>query len=287
LPALTEKSIGKTSGLVNIWGIVPQQDVFWQGNLSEIRRVLGKIGVTANTLFGFHGGIDAWQRISGAELNVVVSPWGVEIARILEEKYGTPWLDFKKLPVGADDTSFLLHQVADKLGLDRSVSVDVSGTEEAELNYHLARFADAYFRAGFQKEFALVGETAQVLSLAGFLSGVLGLLPGIVVITDNPPVSLRDEITTEIRKFSVDDLPVISFSSDFGEISDILDTGSPELIIGSNLEAEAAVRLQVPLLQISFPVVNRIVLNRGYAGYRGAVNLIEDLGSVLLSSETI
>lgn len=283
LPSVTGEPGDRIPGLVNILGIVPQQDVFWQGNLAELQRVLEKTGLTVNTLFGIDGGLDAWRRIGRAELNIVVSPWGVEAAQLLEEKYGTPYLDLKGLPVGAEGTSALLLGVTEKLGLDNSRTEEIRRSEERLLNYHVARMADTYFTAGFQKEFALVGETAQVLGLTGFLTDVLGLLPMTIVITDNPPVPCRMEIVEELLKITGGTVPNVVFSEDGGEIGNVLAASDTELIIGSSLEAETAGRLQIPLLQVSFPVSDRLILGRGYAGYRGAVAFIEDLGSVLMS----
>ncbi|MDP3441887.1 MAG: nitrogenase component 1, partial [Ignavibacteria bacterium] len=41
----------KKENLVNIIGIVPSQDVFWEGNLAEIERILNSAGLEVNTLF--------------------------------------------------------------------------------------------------------------------------------------------------------------------------------------------------------------------------------------------
>jgi nitrogenase molybdenum-iron protein beta chain len=75
----------------------------------------------------------------------------------------------------------------------------------------------------------------------------------------------------------------IVFSEDRAEIADSIRATAVGVILGSSLEQEAAVELGVPFLAVSFPLTGRIVLDRGYAGYRGAVALLEDLGSVLLA----
>ena len=41
----------KKKGKVNLWGLPPSLDVFWEGNLIELRRVLEGIGLTVNTFF--------------------------------------------------------------------------------------------------------------------------------------------------------------------------------------------------------------------------------------------
>jgi nitrogenase molybdenum-iron protein alpha/beta subunit len=42
--------------------------------------------------------------------------------------------------------------------------------------------------------------------------------------------------------------------------------------------------LFVPILPVAFPLTDRVALSNAYAGYRGAVNLAEDLGSAILST---
>ncbi len=71
-----EKPTRTEKGLVNVLGIIPNQDVFWRGNLREIQRVLERLGLKANVLFGHDEfGLDVWRRIPSAELTIVLSPW--------------------------------------------------------------------------------------------------------------------------------------------------------------------------------------------------------------------
>jgi nitrogenase molybdenum-iron protein beta chain len=73
------------------------------------------------------------------------------------------------------------------------------------------------------------------------------------------------------------------FSEDRAEIADAIRSGSAGIVLGSSLERDVADELGVPFLAVSFPLVDRIVLDRGYAGYRGAAALLEDLGSAILA----
>lgn len=42
----------KKKGLVNVWSLLPYQNTFWRGDLTEIKRVLEGAGLKANILFG-------------------------------------------------------------------------------------------------------------------------------------------------------------------------------------------------------------------------------------------
>ncbi|MFL9829073.1 nitrogenase component 1, partial [Rhodoplanes sp. SY1] len=66
-------------------------------------------------------------------------------------------------------------------------------------------------------------------------------------------------------------------------IAELIGASDCDLVIGSSLDRPSAQRLGVPFLAVSFPTSDRLVIDRGYAGYAGAVALIEDLGTALLS----
>ena len=282
LPALGKAVEVPSKGVVNIWGIVPHQDPFWSGNLEELGRLLKGIGLEPNLLFGYGQGVPSWQKLPDALLNIVVSVWGDGTAKLLEERYGTPLLAVEGLPVGAA-AARLLRAVSDRLALDQQRTELFIQSEEKRLHTSLGALADTYYRAGFQREFALIGESAQVVGVSEFLTGTLGLVPRTLVITDNPPEYAREALSTLLKGFVHGDRTELYFSEDHAEITDLVFLGAAELVLGSALEKSVALELGVPFLQISFPVADRVVLNRCYAGYRGAATLLEDLGSEILA----
>jgi len=282
LPDLGKSEQPPVKGLVNILGILPRQDPFWEGNLKEIGRLIEGIGLTPNLLFGYGQGVADWKRIPDALLNIVVSVWGDAPALLLEERYGTPRLELEGLPVGAAAGRFL-YKTSELLQLDSRRTELFVQAEERRFDAQLAALADTWYRAGFQREFALAGESAQVAGISEFLSGTLGLIPRTLIITDNPPEYAREALLTRLTSLLNGFPTEVSFTEDFAEISDLLRSSSAALVLGSGLEESVAAGLGVPFLQISFPLSDRFVLSRGYAGFRGAVTLLEDLGSALLT----
>jgi nitrogenase molybdenum-iron protein beta chain len=282
LPDIVKTQEVIPAGLVNIWGIIPNQDPFWRGNLQELGRLLEGVGLIPNLLLGRDQSIASWKQVPGAVLNLVISPWGKLPAQLLEERYTIPSITLDGLPVGTS-ASILLRRLTEQLELDPIRTEKFITREESLLNYQLARLADTYYRAGFQREFALVGESAQVIGIGEFLVKSFGMLPGTLVITDNPPESIREEVAGRLATILPGYDTVVIFSEDQSEITDVVRAGDPGLILGSSLEQEVAVELGVPFLALSFPLFDRIVLERAYAGYRGAATLLEDMGSAILS----
>jgi nitrogenase molybdenum-iron protein beta chain len=282
LPELWKNSAAAPAGLVNIWGVIPNQDPFWRGNLQEVGRLLESIGLVPNLLLGAGQDVDSWKQVPGAVLNLVLSPWGELPARLLEERCGIPSVSVEGLPVGTA-AGVLLTRVTEKLGLDPQRTEAVIALEEARLKKQFALLADTYYRTGFQREFALVGESAQVVGIGEFLGQSLGLLPRTLIITDNPPDAVREALVNRLTSILPGFDAEIVFSEDRPEIADAIRSGRAGIVLGSSLEKDAAQDLGVPFLAVSFPLTHRIVLDRGYAGYRGASALLEDLGSVILA----
>jgi nitrogenase molybdenum-iron protein beta chain len=277
------KPIEIQHGLVNILGIVPNQDLFWDGNLSALESLLDILGLHSNKLFGFEQGIDSWLSIGHAQLNLVISPWGLEIARHLEDKYNIPYIDFGWLPTGSEDTTYLLELIEDKLGIQDDLILKKIRSKEAKLKYQLQKVAEHYFKYDFQKEVAVVGETSIVIGITRFLQNTFGLIVKNAVITDNPKENIQKRIIDTLNDNSNVHTKV-SFLDSGNEIDNLLLKSKPEFILGSSLEQSVAKALGVPLVKISTPVYERVVLNRSYTGYSGAITLIEDIGEQLLNA---
>ncbi|MDR1625275.1 MAG: hypothetical protein LBT33_01930, partial [Spirochaetia bacterium] len=78
---------------VNVLGIVPAEDVFWKGNLKEIKRLLENLGLKANTFFGEGEGLDNFRAAGKASLNIVVSnTFGIQSAEKFSEVHGIPYI---------------------------------------------------------------------------------------------------------------------------------------------------------------------------------------------------
>ena len=57
----------------------------------------------------------------------------------------------------------------------------------------------------------------------------------------------------------------------------------PPLIFGSTWERDLAKELRGFILEVGFPASYEVVLSRGYAGYRGALTLIEHIYTTAIS----
>ena len=282
LSQVVRPAVKKRKATVNLLGIVPAQDPFWQGNLAEIIRLLAKIGVKVN-LSGDGDRLADLRRAAEAELNIVLSPTtGLAAAQYLRESHGIPFIQHT-LPIGTE-TGHFLRKVAEALGIDSGKVEKVIAREEDFLWKHFVKLSEAYAYILVNREFGVVSDSSYAIGLTRFLTNDLGLIPRIVIISDDPAEPRRQSILEGFKGLEGNIEPKVVFEPDGFNIERLLEQNRPDILIGSTIDREIAKKLFLPILAVSFPLTDRVALSNAYAGYRGAVNLAEDLGSAILST---
>lgn len=269
----------KEKGLVNIFGIVPYQHVFWKGDLKTIKEILASIGLKANIIFTEFNGLENLQKISAAELNIVLSPWhGHSVAKKLEEKFGTPFLAFPSVPVGPKQTSKFLRTLARELKLPDAI-VEQFIAKEEKITYRFTEYLGDALILGFPHAYyAVVADSASAIGITQYLTNEVGYLPDIVIITDNPPEEQRHIILEELSQGLESAVkPEIVFEVDSHLIRQKLKNRSFLVLFASSLEKHiAGEEFSAVHLSVAFPVLDRLIMERSYAGFRGGLALMED-----------
>ena len=272
-----EKDVQKDEKLVNIFGIVPYHDPFWSGTLEEIDRILSLLGLKANTFFTKHQGIDDIKKCSGAALNIIVNPWLWNgPAKKFEEKFGVPSIRIPGLFVGATDTTKFVREVAKALSLDDDLVEKVIAAEEDYVYHYLAQSIGVVS----WKRFAVVADASSAVGITRYLANDFSFTPVLVIISE--PMFRqedKDRIIAQINDLEYAAPPRIVFTADQYEINQALFNEEKEitLLIGSSNEREAALEMDIQFILASFPMNERLVFNRTYAGYRGGLTFTEDL----------
>lgn len=262
---------------VNLLGVVPSQDLFWQGNLEELARLLGRLGLRVNTFLTGRQGLETVRQSSAAALNVILSPYLAEgAAKIYADRFGVPSLRFSSVPVGPTATAEFLRQVAQRLKIGDATLAKVTEEENAYAYEYFDKSSLVVTGFSIQHRFAIIGDAATVIGITRFLANDFSQLPAIAVITDAPPEESRELITRELTTLEYGDPPQVVFAPDLWSVHEAVRKVSPTIILGSSLDKDLAEELGVQHKSVSFPVTDRLVLNRTYAGYRGSVTLVED-----------
>ena len=107
------------------------------------------------------------------------------------------------------------------------------------------------------------------------------------IITDNPPERFRESILEQFRHISDDVSVEPEFIEDGYLVEQSLNTAefgqSVPLILGSTWEGDVAKKKGALLIEIAAPASEKVVINGSYIGYRGALQLLEDIYTASVS----
>ncbi|MFB3764755.1 MAG: nitrogenase component 1 [Methanotrichaceae archaeon] len=267
-------------GQVNILGVVPYQHTNWKGNLRELKSTIEQLGLEVNIIFTERNGLEKLKEIPAAELNLVLSTWnGVKVAEKLKEKFGTPYMVYPNVPIGGKQSSQLLRKLGSRLEIPKEKIDKVIADEEWRIYRFMEYIGDALAIGLPHPYIAVVADSGTAVGITKFLANELGYLPEIVVVTDTLPEEVKPEIVKELTENIESPFkPEVFFEVDSFKIREKLKNRSYLILLASSLEKGFAEDTGVPIyLSISFPIYDRLILERSYAGYHGGLTLIEDI----------
>ena len=108
----------------------------------------------------------------------------------------------------------------------------------------------------------------------------MGLFPTKQFILDDTPEKYRELIREEFTKLNYDIKADVEFTTDGKSVHDQIrniDFNGPALILGSSWEKKLAKELGANYLNITYPVIAKVIINSTRAGYSGGLHLIEDI----------
>ncbi len=274
-------------GLVNVFSVVPYQNPFWRGDLEEIKELLEKIGLKVNILYGCSSlGIKEWDDIPNAQFNILLSPWvGLETVKLLEKKYGTPYMYYPVFPIGAKETGSFLREAGRFAGLPESVTEQVILREKERYYTYFTGMADfiSDYRGNLPFDLFTVADSIYAVGISNYLVNELGFLPKGIYITDEPGEERMSEIEKVLLNMGNEFAGSYTFEADGGKIeADIrskIKQSRRTLILGSSWEKFLAEETGNTHAYISLPINDSLILNRSYVGYDGGLRLLEEIYS--------
>ncbi|SHH98376.1 nitrogenase molybdenum-iron protein beta chain [Sporobacter termitidis DSM 10068] len=292
-----EPAAAREEKTVNLFGVVPGQDVFFKGNLDQLKILLAKIGVKANTFFATGDTVADIRGYGSAALSAVLSPAaGLDPAERLCARAGIPYVN-AELPIGPSGTESFLRQIGGALNVDPALIEAVIAAEKAEYYSFLERIVDIYADLDFQRYAIVAADSYYAHAITRFLANDLGWIPHLVAVND-----IEEEDEQKLYAARFDDIssaakPRVIFEQNAGLLLEHVrnswprnnngkyyDALSPAYVVGSVIESSLAEKLGAGFLSVAFPVTNRVVLSKGYVGFRGALTFVEDLLTNLVSA---
>ncbi|MFZ4855652.1 MAG: nitrogenase component 1 [Desulfuromonadaceae bacterium] len=290
------RGLPKDSKQVNLFGFVPAQDVFWRGNLLELKRLLGLLGIQANTFLTPHDKLDHLKESSRAALNIVFSDvHGITPVKVFQEIHGTPYIS-EALPIGPTATEAFLRSVAAALEVDSETLEWVIAEEKAHYYRFINPLTDLINDQDFQRFGVIIGNANYTYALTRFIAEDLGWIPYFAAVTDQLQDEQQELVRRRLGTLPEDLRPKLIFETDTDAITERLNQlldeendpyGSPinpAFVIGSNLDRPLAAGLKAGFWGVSYPITNRIVTDQFYVGFKGGLRLATDLISALIAN---
>jgi nitrogenase molybdenum-iron protein beta chain len=291
-----EKGLPKNPRLVNILGLVPTQDVFWRGNLVELKRLLSAIGLEVNTFLTPFDGLQALKTSSQAALTIVLSDvHGRKAAQLFEEVHGIPFVS-EPLPLGPTAATHFLRKIAGRLDLDRKRVEHVIAEESRWYYSFINPLTDLFVDQDFQRFAVVVGNADYAYAATRFVASDLGWIPYFAAVTDVLTDDEKDRVRARFAAIEPDLRPSVAFETDTSQVQARLNERlakedapygnpiSPVFVLGSSLDRPLAADLKAGFWGISYPITNRIITDQGYVGFRGGLHLATDIVSALVNN---
>ena len=282
-------------GLVNVFADVPAQNPFWRGDFEQLKKLIEKLGLKVNILFGTSSkGISEWKNIPNAEFNILVSPWvGLDIVESLKQKYGTPYLHYPILPVGAVQSSHFLRTIADFAGIPNELVEEVIKKEEERYYEFFVDTADFFstLQNNLPYELYASGDSLTIFGVIKYLENEVGYIPNAVFVTDNPNQKNENNLKELFKKEFPEYDDKLFFEIDSEKIAENvipeLQKTNRALVLGSDWEKLYTKQSGKLFQYISAPIHQQLIISKSYVGYEGGLRLLEDIYNTLFEGKTI
>ncbi|GAB6163902.1 V-containing nitrogenase subunit beta [Desulfothermus naphthae] len=263
-PWIEEKKKENDSFLVNIIGI--QRDIpMGEANIKQIKRMLSLFGIKVNSIFPPES-IKEIKNASCADLNIVFG-YGKGLAERMKERFGIPYLFFEEYPYGISLCERFLKKVAQHFGISEKRAEKILQREKRRI-LNALKPAHMYLHTLYDLPVAVSGDPAQVKGISNFLSKELGFRIKLI------NVSARAEFSDLSEK--------VLFQASMHEFENNMH--DVNLIFGSDTEKTISKKMNIPLIQFSYPILSRIFLNdTPYLGFKGISVLVEEIINQLLN----
>ena len=130
---------------------------------------------------------------------------------------------------------------------------------------------------------ALVGNRDHLKKASELVKKVsedLEMVPELVCLR-SAVANARSLLKAELEELSF--RPVVAYDVDVYRVKKLLGEIEPEFVLGSNIERHASAALNIPfVVRLVNPISQYRLIDRGYLGYQGMLNIIESIQNAQL-----
>jgi len=150
----------------------------WQGNIAELTRLLGLMGLSVVAMPGAGSGVAELRESTTVSFNIVVFPeYARKTAEFYDREFGIPTIILPDgAPVGFSATESWIRTIAAAAGCDPAPALTELKKQRTHAYHQIARH---HHEVGYPKgaTFAVRGDASFVLPLTVWLHDYLGMIP--------------------------------------------------------------------------------------------------------------
>ena len=262
---------------VNIIGF-KADDPHATAELDEIERMLFNQGIRVNAVLTACT-FDEMRRAPSASLNVIMCGEGLDCARLMNERFGTPYIQVP-YPFGWHLCTEFLGKITEALG--KKPDQDFLSREKERFKERL-RKVYTYLQGIYGLPVAVVGDGERGIHLAQFLSDELGLdVKQLCLTSDRKSLSgtegeERDQVNLE-GKFEG-----ILISRDEFHMEEAIKSKNVHAVFGSTMEKRLCRELEIPLIRTSYPILDAVsIADTPYMGFKGIANFAQTIINAMI-----
>ena len=269
----SETETEKDKDKINLIGF-KQDDFKAYSDFLEIQRMLNGQGIAVNTVLT-NSRFAELKNAPDASLNVVLGGDGLESAKIMQEKFDTPYV-VAPYPFGLNNSIEFLDCVT--TGLNKEINHDFISAEREKIKERIERIF-LFLQGIYDTSVAVVGDGGRAFDFARFLSDELGLYVKVLAVTS------RNHVSGD--KTKCDYVESLLMEPDRFEMNEEIRKKGVEMIFGSSMEKKLAHELGAPLVRIFYPIIDEVsVSDAPYAGFRGVPQLAEKVVNAIINNYT-
>lgn len=261
---------------VDVTGVIPYFDMFWRGDLREVKRILARVDVEVNSMLSGQVSLRSLARSGQTDLTLTLNKHvGLRALLRLKNRRGARIHVAPVAPIGIELTRRWVEDVLSALGIASDDRLKRLREEEAVARSMMLRgfdFSKVMFSSG---RAAIIGESSRAIALTHFLANELGMRAVLVALTNRPDEAELQLLDATLGKRS--NRARVLVDQDGETVRRQLVEARPNLVFGRSTDRITDLP-KTAFVTWQFPATDRLVVyDRPYLGFKGVASIVDDI----------
>lgn len=236
-------------------------------NIAELKRLIESLGLKVNVVFMSGCEYEKLEEYSSAEYNIVL-PYGKECLEYLE-RVGKQKNILCNMPIGIDGTIEFIKKISNETNKQEVGETFIKN----ELSRVIPKIEPTIHVMNCKKA-CLISDEQNIIGLLDYILE-LGIEPAIIGYYNNYSKEIREKIDSTLKKNTkLKYAPIILDNCNREEVKNAIRENYIDICIGSSIESRDLDELNVPVVEMSFPLFEKHYnFPSPMLGFDGALNI--------------